>query len=137
LNIFLATIQCLSKTRAFLLEKRSECYFVWAAPSLLLTRTFFIIALFEFQLAIKSGSCKSQRKRCEVLPARRLSSSNTKKIYPLSKRITDTPSSGVVVTPDWFGETALGSRHNPPKEYCLTLYSSSILSMLKIFIFFF
>jgi hypothetical protein len=44
---FLATIQRLSKTRAFLLEKRSEGCFVLAAPSLLLARTYFIIALFS------------------------------------------------------------------------------------------
>jgi riboflavin transporter FmnP len=42
---FLATIQRLSKTRAFLLEKRSEDCFVWAAPSLSLARTYLIIAL--------------------------------------------------------------------------------------------
>jgi hypothetical protein len=44
---FLATIQHLSKTRAFLFKKRSEGCFVWAAPSLLLARTYFIIALFS------------------------------------------------------------------------------------------
>jgi hypothetical protein len=44
---FLATIQRLSKTCAFLPKKRSEGCFVWAAPSLLLARTYFIIALFS------------------------------------------------------------------------------------------
>jgi hypothetical protein len=44
---FLATIQRLSKTRAFLLEKRSEGCFVWAAPSLSLTPTYLFIALFS------------------------------------------------------------------------------------------
>jgi hypothetical protein len=44
---FLATIQRLSKTRAFLSEKRSEGCFVWAAPSLSLTRTYLIIAQFS------------------------------------------------------------------------------------------
>jgi hypothetical protein len=39
-----------------------------------------------------------------------------------------------VVTPDWFGETAHGSSLNPTKGYCLRVYSSSILSMLKILI---
>jgi hypothetical protein len=42
---FLATIQRLSKTCGFLSKKRSEGCFVWAAPSLLLARTYFIIAL--------------------------------------------------------------------------------------------
>jgi hypothetical protein len=42
---FLATIQRLSKTCGFLPNKRSESCFVWAAPSLLLARTYFIIAL--------------------------------------------------------------------------------------------
>jgi hypothetical protein len=42
---FLATIQRLSKTCAFLSKKRSEGCFVWAAPSLLLAPTYFIIAL--------------------------------------------------------------------------------------------
>jgi hypothetical protein len=43
----LATIQRLSKTRAFLLEKRREGCFVWAAPSLSLARTYLFIALFS------------------------------------------------------------------------------------------
>jgi riboflavin transporter FmnP len=42
---FLATIQRLSKTRAFFLENRSEGCFVWAAPSLSLACTYLIIAL--------------------------------------------------------------------------------------------
>jgi hypothetical protein len=42
---FLATIQRLSKTCAFLSKKRSKGCFVWAAPSLLLAPTYFIIAL--------------------------------------------------------------------------------------------
>jgi hypothetical protein len=42
---FLATIQRLSKTCGFLSKKRSEGCFVWAAPSLLLAQTYFIIAL--------------------------------------------------------------------------------------------
>jgi hypothetical protein len=44
---FSATIQRLSKTRAFLSKKRSEGCFVWAAPSLPLAHTYFIIALFS------------------------------------------------------------------------------------------
>jgi hypothetical protein len=44
---FLATIQRLSKTCAFLFKKKSEGCFVWATPSLLLARTYFIIALFS------------------------------------------------------------------------------------------
>jgi hypothetical protein len=43
---FSATIQRLSKTCALLSKKRSEGCFVWAAPSLLLARTYFIIAFF-------------------------------------------------------------------------------------------
>jgi hypothetical protein len=39
---FLATKQPFSSARAFLSEKRSEGCFVWAAPSLLLARTYFI-----------------------------------------------------------------------------------------------
>jgi hypothetical protein len=42
---FLATIQRLSETCGFLSKKRSEGCFVLAAPSLLLARTYFIIAL--------------------------------------------------------------------------------------------
>jgi hypothetical protein len=37
---------------------------------------------------------------------------HTKNIYK-SIRITDTPSSGAVVTPDWFDVTALGSSLHP------------------------
>jgi hypothetical protein len=70
-----------------------------------------------------------------MLPARGLLSIETQNISPLV-RSTDKPSSGAVVTPDRFGGTALGSSLNPSKGYCFTLYSSSILSMLKIFIFF-
>jgi hypothetical protein len=42
---FLATIQALSKTCAFLLNKRSEACFVSEAPQLVLAPTIFIIAL--------------------------------------------------------------------------------------------
>jgi hypothetical protein len=42
---FLATIQRFSKTCAFLFKKKSEGCFVWAAPSLVLAPTNFIIAL--------------------------------------------------------------------------------------------
>jgi hypothetical protein len=42
---FLATIQRLSKTCAFLSKKKSEDCFVWSAPSLVLAPTYFIIAL--------------------------------------------------------------------------------------------
>jgi hypothetical protein len=41
----LATIQRLSKTCAFLSKKRSIGCFVWAAPSLLLALTYFIIGV--------------------------------------------------------------------------------------------
>jgi hypothetical protein len=42
---FLATIQRLLKTCAFLFKKRSDGCFVWAALSLLLALTYFIISL--------------------------------------------------------------------------------------------
>jgi hypothetical protein len=42
---FLAMIQAISKTCVFLLNKRSEGCFVWAAPPLVLAPTIFIIAL--------------------------------------------------------------------------------------------
>jgi hypothetical protein len=42
-----------------------------------------------------------------------------------------------VVTPDCFVETADGSSLYPTEGYCLTVYSSSTLSMLKIVIFFY
>jgi hypothetical protein len=51
-------------------------------------------------------------------------------------RSTDTPSSGVVVTPDWFVEIALGLSLYSTNGYWLRLYSSSSLSMLKIIIYF-
>jgi hypothetical protein len=52
-------------------------------------------------------------------------------------RITDTPSIGAVVPPDWFGGIPLGSSLYPTEGYCLRVYSSSTLSMLKIVIFFY
>jgi hypothetical protein len=55
---FLATIQRLSKTRAFLLEKRSEGCFVWAAPSLSLARTYLIIALNMWYVSWESNSAR-------------------------------------------------------------------------------
>jgi hypothetical protein len=51
-------------------------------------------------------------------------------------RSTDTPSSGVEVTPDRFGATADGSSLYPTEGDCLRVYPSSALSMLKIVIFF-
>jgi hypothetical protein len=51
-------------------------------------------------------------------------------------RNTDTPSGGVVVTPDCFVEIADGSSLYPTEGYCLRVYSSSTLSMLKIVTFF-
>jgi hypothetical protein len=71
-----------------------------------------------------------------MLPARRLlSSMQTQNICPLT-RIADTPSIGVVVPPDRFGETALGSSLYPTEGYCLRVYSSSTLSMLNLLIIF-
>jgi hypothetical protein len=71
-----------------------------------------------------------------MLPARRLLSIDTQNMtYCI--RIADTPSIGAVVPPDWFGEIAHGSSLYPTEGHCLRVYSSSILSMLKIFIFFF
>jgi hypothetical protein len=52
-------------------------------------------------------------------------------------RIADTPSIGVVVPPDRFVETALGSSLYPTEGYCLRVYSSATLSMLKTFIYFY
>jgi hypothetical protein len=54
----------------------------------------------------------------------------------VSIRTNDTPSIGAVVPPDCFGGIALGSSLYPTEGYCLRVYSSSILSMLKIVIFF-
>jgi hypothetical protein len=51
-------------------------------------------------------------------------------------RSTGTLSSGGVVPPDRFGGTALGSSLYPTAGYCLRVYSSSTLSMLKISIYF-
>jgi hypothetical protein len=64
----------------------------------------------------------------ELNPARVKASERGAKCYPLGCyfslnilkifvyiRITDTPSSGVVVSPDWFGETFLGSSLNLSK----------------------
>jgi hypothetical protein len=67
---FLATIQHLSKTRAFLLEKRSEGCFVWAAPSLSLARTYLIIALKMWYVS------------WELNPARVKASGRGAKFYP-------------------------------------------------------
>jgi hypothetical protein len=50
----------------------------------------------------------------------------------LSVRSTDTPSNGVVVTPDRSGATANGSSLYSPEGRSLRLYSSSTLSMLKV-----
>jgi riboflavin transporter FmnP len=55
---FLATIQRLSKTRAFLLEKRSKVSFVWAAPSLSLARTYLIIALNMWYVSWESNPAR-------------------------------------------------------------------------------
>jgi hypothetical protein len=52
-------------------------------------------------------------------------------------RITDTASIGAVVPPDWFGGIALGLSLYPTEGYCLRVYSSSTLSMLKFPMFFF
>jgi hypothetical protein len=69
-----------------------------------------------------------------MLPAWRLLSINTQNMtYCI--RITDTPSTGAVVPPDWFGGIPLGSSLYPTEGYCLRAYSSSTLSMLKIVIF--
>jgi hypothetical protein len=59
------------------------------------------------------------------------------KVLPVSIRTTDPPSIGAVVTPDRFGETADGSSLYPAEGYCLRVYSSSTLSMLKIVFFLF
>jgi hypothetical protein len=59
---FLATIQRLSKTRAFLPQKRSEGCFVWAAPSLSLARPYLLNNCPKHvvcHLGIESGSGKS------------------------------------------------------------------------------
>jgi hypothetical protein len=70
-----------------------------------------------------------------MLPARRLLSMQTQNMtYCI--RITDTASVGAVVPPDWFDGTALGSSLYPTEGYCLRVYSSSTLSMLKITIYF-
>jgi hypothetical protein len=69
-----------------------------------------------------------------MLPARRLLSIDTQNMtYCI--RITDTPSIGAVVPLDWFGGIALGSSLYPTEGYCLRVFSSSTLSMLKIVIF--
>jgi hypothetical protein len=67
---FLATIQRLSKTRAFLPEKRSEGCFVWAAPALSLARTYLIIALNMWVVSWESN------------PARVKASGRGAKFYP-------------------------------------------------------
>jgi hypothetical protein len=53
------------------------------------------------------------------------------------KRTADTPSIGAVVPPDCFGEKAHRSSLFPTEGYCLRVYSSSTLSMLKFPMFFF
>jgi hypothetical protein len=52
-------------------------------------------------------------------------------------RSNDTPSNGVVVTPDRSGATANESSLCSPEGRLLRLYSSSTLSMLKFLMFFF
>jgi hypothetical protein len=69
-----------------------------------------------------------------MLTARRLLSIHTQNMtYCI--RIIDTPSIGAVVPTDWFGGIALGTSLYPTEGYCLRVYSSSTLSMLKIVIF--
>jgi hypothetical protein len=71
-----------------------------------------------------------------MFPARRFLSMQTQNIC-VFVRIADTPSSGVVVTPDCFVEIADGSSLYSPQGLSLRVYPSSILSMVKIVILFF
>jgi hypothetical protein len=72
-----------------------------------------------------------------MLPARRLLLSIHTQNMTDCIRITDTPSIGAVVPPDWFGGIALGSSLYPTEGYRLRVYSSSTLSMVKIIICFY
>jgi hypothetical protein len=106
---FLATIQRLSKTHAFLLEKRSEGCFVWVTPSLSLARTYLIIALTMWYVSWESNPARQNRcKVAKCYPRGGYLSLNTWNIW-WCIRIRVTPSNGLVGTPDFFSGTTLGS----------------------------